>query len=307
MMFDDLVGRFVFPVVKDAAVVTTKSVEAEVKPVENAENPNGEFVLILSKDNLDRDADNLWADEWMHPLPRKIHMDTDHAFAKGLSVPYTAGSGVPSITENGDLLVKGTYAGTGHGQLTRQLVNEGHIWQASVSYQTHVMDDGRIVREVLNGTFTGVPANPEAVVLSSKAKGDRKKQYGSTSDDGRVDDLFQAVHDAAIAVRADCFPLQQATFANGKSRSASLKGTEVRNSNESNGYSIQITGPSGYERYTLRYKGRVIGRGDLRQAVAKSAGRERLQRFERQIGALACAEARVRNLHFDIDLIQEET
>ena len=47
MMFDDLVGRFVFPVVKDAAVVTTKSVEAEVKPVENAENPNGEFVLIL--------------------------------------------------------------------------------------------------------------------------------------------------------------------------------------------------------------------------------------------------------------------
>ena len=84
-------------------------------------------------------------------------MDTDHAFAKGLSVPYTAGSGVPSITENGDLLVKGAYAGTGHGQLTRQLVNEGHIWQASVSYQTHVMDDGRIVRELSTAPLPGCP------------------------------------------------------------------------------------------------------------------------------------------------------
>lgn len=147
----------------------TKSVEAEIKPVEDsAEHPNGEFILILSKDNLDRDEENLWADEWLHPLPHKIHMDTDHAFAKGLSVPHTAGSGVPELTDDGDLLVKGTYAGTPHGQLTRQLVKEGHIWQASVSYQTHMAEDGRLVRELLNGTFTGVPANPEAVVLMSK-------------------------------------------------------------------------------------------------------------------------------------------
>jgi hypothetical protein len=171
---DGLLSGFRFPV--GAAVgksrkasVATKSVEAKIQPIEDSEHPNGEFCLVLSRDNLDRDGENLWADAWMHPLPPKIHMDTDHAFAQGLSVPHTAGSGVPEITEDGDLLVKGTYAGTPHGQLTRQLVNEGHIWQASVSYQTHVMDDGRVVRELLNGTFTGVPSNPEAVVLSSKA------------------------------------------------------------------------------------------------------------------------------------------
>lgn len=179
--------------VVEAAVVSTKSVDAEIRPVENSENSNGEFEMILSKDNLDRDAENLWADEWMHPLPAKIHMDTDHAFSKGMSVPHTAGSGVPSITENGDLLVKGTYAGTPHGQLTRQLVKEGHIWQGSVAYQTHMLDDGRIVRELLNGTFTGVPANTEAVVLSSKSKTDitkASKPYGNVryADPGYQDD-----------------------------------------------------------------------------------------------------------------------
>lgn len=146
----------------------TKSVEASVRPVDS-ENPNGEFVVILSKDNLDRDDENLWAYEWMEPLPARIHMDTDHAFAKGMSVPMTAGSGVPEINEDGELLVKGSYAGTPHGQLTRQLIHEKHIWQASVSYQLKELSDGRIVRELLNGTFTGVPCNPEAVVLSSKS------------------------------------------------------------------------------------------------------------------------------------------
>lgn len=166
----------------------TKSVEAEIQSVDS-EHPNGEFMLILSKDNLDRDAENLWADEWMHPLPAKIHMDTDHAFSKGMSVPMTAGSGIPEISENGDLLVKGTYAGTPHGQLTRQLVNEGHIWQGSVSYQTHAMDDGRFVRELLNGTFTGVPANPEAVVLASKSNSNGKvTSKGRFADPGYQDD-----------------------------------------------------------------------------------------------------------------------
>lgn len=205
---EDLVDGFRFPagtpVCKSLsgakAAFVTKSVDAEVKPVEDAENPNGEFVLILSKDNLDRDSENLWADEWMHPLPSKIHMDSDHAFAKGLSVPYTVGSGVPSINEDGDLIVRGSYAGTPHGQLTRQLVNEGHIWQASVAYQTHTLDDGRIVRELLNGTFTGVPANPQAVVLTSKAA--RSVDHNGGEING--DELIEAIHDASVALGAKC-------------------------------------------------------------------------------------------------------
>lgn len=321
-MIDALLDEFTFPAVKDAPVsrkaivmngrnalyARTKSVDAEIRPVDG-EHPNGEFEVILSKDNLDRDAENLWADEWMHPLPAKIHMDTDHAFAKGLSVPYTAGSGVPSITENGDLLVKGTYAGTEHGQLVRQLVNEGHIWQASVSYQTHMLGDGRVVRELLNGTFTGVPSNPEAVVLSSKAKGD-DSGYGENDDgdDGSWevgdDILVQAVHDAAIALGAECRPLRQATVANSKSKKASLKGNDVRNCSESNGYSIQITGPPGREHYTLRHKGRIVGSGDLRQATAKGNGRERLERFEQKTNALVHAEARLRKFTFDSRLTE---
>jgi hypothetical protein len=153
----------------------TKSLEAAVEPVES-ENPDGEFKLILSKDNLDRDEENLWADEWMHPLPPKIHMDSDHAWARHQSVPLTVGSGVPSIDENGDLVVKGVYADTEHAQMTRRLVNKKHIWQASVSYMDHLLPDGRVVRELLNGTFTGVPANPQAVIVESKGMGQVAEQ-----------------------------------------------------------------------------------------------------------------------------------
>lgn len=183
-------------------MTTPAEAEAIVKPVES-ENPNGEFQLILSKDNLDRDGEHLWADEWAE-LPNKIHMDTDHSFAKGQSVPFTAGSGVPEINEHGDLVVRGSYAGTPHGQMVRQLVNEGHIWQASVAYSERETEDGHIVREVLNGTFTGVPANTEAVVTSSKAASD-KKPHGNVAyaDPGyQADGVSRYPIDTAEHVRA---------------------------------------------------------------------------------------------------------
>jgi hypothetical protein len=152
---------------KSALQPKTKSLEAAVEPVES-ENPDGEFKLILSKDNTDRDDENLWADEWMNPLPDRVHMDSDHAWARHQSVPLTVGSGVPAIDETGNLVVKGIYADTDHAQMVRRLVNKKHIWQASVSYMDHELPDGRVVRELLNGTFTGVPANPDAVILESK-------------------------------------------------------------------------------------------------------------------------------------------
>jgi hypothetical protein len=147
-----------------------KSVDAVVQPVES-EHPTGEFQMILSNAATDRDGESLRPDQWQLPLPAKIHLDSDHAWSKGLSVPLTVGSGVPSIAPNGDLVVKGSYASTDHGQLVRRLVNEGHVWQASVSYINHKTRAG-VKREILNGTFTGVPTNPGAVVLSSKSVGD---------------------------------------------------------------------------------------------------------------------------------------
>ena len=82
---------------------------------------------------------------------------------------------------------------------------------------------------------------------------------------------------------------------------------------ESNGYSLQITGAKGRERYTLRDMrdgNAVVGSGDLRKAVAthsrrgdrvKTAARERLTRFERK-NALVSAEARLRKFRLDSKL-----
>jgi hypothetical protein len=191
-MFDDVLSRFEFPAAarSDRAVsksfaAVTKSVEAQVQPVEDTGNPNGEFVLIAG--DFDPDA-------WM-PLPARVHVDTDYGSADGLSVPNTAGSGVPEITDDGDLIVRGTWASTPHAQMTRQLVNEGHVWAASLLYLTHA--DGR--RELLNGTFAGVPDPdmPKGIVLSSKAR----------SVDGRVDVdpvLLRSVHDLAVVFGAEC-------------------------------------------------------------------------------------------------------
>ena len=154
----------------------TKAVEATVEPIES-EHPNGEFLVVLATDDLDRDKENLWADEWQTPLPAKIHWDTDHAFDRHKSVELTAGSAIPELDEDGRLVCRGVFAGTEHGQLTRQLVNEGHVWQASAAFIEHKSADGHITRELLNGTFCGVPNNTKAVVVSSKAA-DSNKPYG---------------------------------------------------------------------------------------------------------------------------------
>jgi hypothetical protein len=295
-MFDDLLAIFEFPASADGAVSTksvaanarTKSIEAEVNPVEGS-HPNGEFLLVLSSDHLDRDGERLFAYEWMHPLPPKLHFDSDHGFAKGMSVPLTTGSGVPSIDEDGNLIVKGTYAGTEHGQLTRQLVNEGHIWGASVAYQTHVMDDGSIVRELLNGTFTGVPANPQAVVLSSKAA----RSVDGASVDGASVDLVQALHDvahAAIAKRTGKSGKSLRCRCNTKCSSAAvLAGARARRFNVDQKIRLAV----------VEAEGRLVGSGDLRQAGAKGSGRERLRRFEQQSSGLARAEARLRKFALD--------
>ncbi|MEZ0366802.1 DUF6582 domain-containing protein [Mycobacterium sp. pUA109] len=154
--------------------VTMKS--ADVRPVDSA-HPNGEFDVILSTKARDRDGDELQPDEWKTPLPEHITFDSDH----GMSVATTVGSGRPFINDDGQLQVRGTYASTPHAQNVRALVNEGHIRTVSVSYMTRKSTKGAgAERELLNGAFVAIPANPEAVVLSSKAarSHDPKFPYG---------------------------------------------------------------------------------------------------------------------------------
>lgn len=183
-MIDDLIAGFKFPAVCKSVTTVTKSVEAQVQPVSDADDPNGGFVLMVS------DFD---PDEWL-PLPAKIHFDTDAAGTQGLSVPNTAGSGAPVITADGDLLITGTFAETPHGQLVRRLVTEGHVWAASLLYFTHA--DGR--RELLNATFEGVPDpdTPKGVVVTSKSIDNHSNNDG--------EDLKKAIHDLAVALGATC-------------------------------------------------------------------------------------------------------
>ncbi len=167
--------------------VDTKSVEAQVMSVDS-ENPNGEFDVILSTDTLDRDGERLYLDEWKTPLPDHITIDSDH----DMSVVSTVGSGKPFINEKNQLQVRGTFASTAHGQNVRALVNEGHIKTVSVAFRVDkTRKDGGIQRELLNAGFVAVPANPEAVVLSSKSV------KAAMSNE-------QSIHDAAVALGAMC-------------------------------------------------------------------------------------------------------
>jgi|SRR5947209_11000337 len=144
--------------------VVTKSAQAAVAPVDS-DRPNGQAEVVLSTEALDRDGEHLWIDEWKQPLPERIHIDGDH----GRSLEKTVGSCVPRIDGNRMVGVI-DFAGTDYAQMVRQLVNEGHVRELSVTYtESKSQKDGKPQRELLNAAFVAIPANPEAVVLASKA------------------------------------------------------------------------------------------------------------------------------------------
>lgn len=215
-------------VTKDATVSTVES-----------ENPHGEFDVILSTDDLDRDNEQLHADEWKLPLPEHITFDSDH----GMSVATTVGSGKPFINDAGQLQVRGTFASTPHAQTVRTLVSEGHINKTSVAFSVHKTNKGaKPIRELLNGAFVAVPANEKAVVLSSKSV----EALLKSAADGDVpshDQLVQAVHDAAIHLGAQCMSDQEITDVDdgaddgankGVTKSSGLAAGELQESPDSN-------------------------------------------------------------------------
>jgi len=138
-----------------------------MKALEDDAADHGAFEVVLSTPDKDREGEEVKAAEWELPLPDHITFDNDH----GMSVASTIGSGVPTI-EDGNLIVRGTFASTPLAQDTRTLVAEKHIRTTSVTFRRKsvVVDGARVVRrELLNGAFVAVPANPKAVVLSSKS------------------------------------------------------------------------------------------------------------------------------------------
>lgn len=184
--------------------VVTKSVEATIQPVES-EHPNGEFELLLSTEDIDRDDENLWIEEWKQPLPKRIQIDGDHS----RSIEKTVGSVVPRI-EGTELRGKGPFAPTDYAQTVRQILNdpgaEGHGIGCSVTYRETKDKSGNPQRELLNAALVAVPANPKAIVLSSKSadKADGGMSASGDNPDVKHDDMVQAIHDAACHLGAQC-------------------------------------------------------------------------------------------------------
>lgn len=147
---------------------------AEVKSLEDTENPNGAFDVILSTPTLDRD-DEIIDSGAFDPLPDHITFDVDH----GMSTSTTVGSGVPFYDDAGNLRVRGTYSSIPRAQEVRTLVREGHIRTTSVAFMAAKRvegEDGKIHiqrAELLNGAFVPIPSNRQAIILSSKGYAER--------------------------------------------------------------------------------------------------------------------------------------
>lgn len=181
----------------------------EVKAVEDEDgDPNGEFDVILSTPQLDRDGEVVEA-KIFEPLPDHITFDIDH----GMSTATTVGSGVP-FYDGVKLRVKGTYSSIPRAQEVRTLVREGHIRTTSVAFMGAVREekDGvpHIVKaELLNGAFVPIPSNTGSVILSAKSYEAAVKAgaRNSTKDSERLQDI----HDLSVANGAKCVDTEQAT------------------------------------------------------------------------------------------------
>lgn len=162
--------------------------------VQPGEDENS-FEIVLSTGTKDRDGEEVLPEEWELPLPEHITMDADH----GMTAEKTVGSGKPTI-EDGKMIVRGSWAKTPLANDIRSLVNDGHIKTTSVAFLRKTATDQKsgakvVKRELLNGAFVAIPANPEAVVLSSKAGARNNKNDAKA---------IQAIHDHAASLGATC-------------------------------------------------------------------------------------------------------
>jgi hypothetical protein len=179
--------------------IVRKDVLATITPGEDDETSStGSFHIILSAPTKDREGETLLPDEWETPLPEHITMDRDHE----MSVAGTVGSGIPTIESDGALHVRGTYSSLPMAQDVRTLVKEGHIRTTSVAFLRKTTTDAKgvkaVKRELLNGAFVAIPANRDALVLSSKAVKEGRRNSGSDAE------KIQAIHDTAAGLGASC-------------------------------------------------------------------------------------------------------
>jgi hypothetical protein len=163
--------------------------------------PHGSFEVILSAPTLDRDGEIIDSRAF-EPLPARINFDTDHS----MTCDSVVGSGVPFYDEAGNLRVKGGFARDDRSQMIRMKVADGHIDTTSVTFMAAKREtdekgiDHVTKAELLNGTFTPVPSNREAVVLTAKSIVAKAGARNSATDL----ELIQSAHDAMSALGAAC-------------------------------------------------------------------------------------------------------
>lgn len=169
-----------------------KALATITEPDTADDSPYGGFTAVLSTPTMDRDDDELKRDEWVEPLPKSISIDIDHT----MSVEGTVGSGRPYFDDSGRLMLDAKFANTEKAQMVRSLVKDGHVGAVSVAFLNRRNEKGgKPQRELLNAGIVAVPANPDAVILSSKAL-DAVEQYvkaakkddEKATDDGKVTD-----------------------------------------------------------------------------------------------------------------------
>lgn len=177
-----------------------KSLAATIKAVET-DNPNGEFEAILSTSTPDREGESIAAGAF-DPLPATMPIYVQHDWMeKALPI----GRGVPSYL--GDVLtIKGTYASSARAQEVRALVGEGVIDSMSVGFlngkRKSIGGQKTVTKgEAFEASFTGVPVNPTAAVLSSKALASLKAGARNSKSDMAH---MQAAHDSLVSAGVDC-------------------------------------------------------------------------------------------------------
>ena len=175
---------------------------AEVKSAAS-DNPNGEFVIVMSTDSIDRDGESIVKGAF-EPLPDSIPVHAFHDFTDPV------GRAVPSYDDQGRLIGSGFFASTPRAQEIRQLVADGIIGHTSVGFMSAERkdtEDGppQVERaELLEVSFVSVPSNRDAAVLAVK---DYQAKAGTR---GSKAEQVQTIHDLLVANGATCTPTNEA-------------------------------------------------------------------------------------------------
>lgn len=137
--------------------IQTKAVSATITDTSaSADEYPGTFLVELSNETLDRDGETLKADEWELPLPQQITFVNDHTH----KMASVVGSATPELVD-GKMMCKGEWAATANGQETRKVIK--HVPYTSVAFrEKRDKKSGNVSRELINGSFVVVPANPSA-------------------------------------------------------------------------------------------------------------------------------------------------